>query len=627
MPERRTGFLLLACPNCHAGYKIRRDTADTEVTCRSCGHRWTPAQASRARQGAEARPDAPGPYAEPETPVAAPAAAPGSSRGELTPREDVSDALVGTNLNGFRILGRIGSGGFGVVYRAFDEALERQVAVKLLPADLSKKRPGLVERFLREARSAAKLSHPNIVTIHQIVPYEGTFYIVMELVDGGALHEFLAVQKRFKPAEATRVIRAAAEGLGHAHTRGVIHRDVKPGNIMMTNEGHVKVSDFGLARDVLQSKDIVGPGHSLGTPKYMSPEQALGEEPTAASDLYSLAATYYVLLTGRPPFEGSSERQVMKMHVQAEVPDPRTYVPKLPAGLYRFLQTAMAKKAEERYMKAEDFVEALDRIDFGASDDTSGSTAEALSAQIGRMSAVDRGSHLSATLGRAVKRSRRPRTSPSPQRVSSLDRSRRSFFSGWRLWAFVGVAVAAVLGAAVALAIFLASRHLERAEQEEAGGQGTEAAAVGPTEPAPAPPAPAPQPPETPSEAPPENAEAAEESAAPPEPEPPETAAEAPETTEPEPAEPPEPPPETVFKTNAQQMLEETIAYERNPDVWLPGVISAYENIISTYPGTKAANEARAALQRIERGERLPPDGGTPDEGGTEEGGANEAGD
>ena len=168
-----------------------------------------------------------------------------------------------------------------------------------------------------------------------------------------ALHEYLATRKRFTPAEATRVIRAAAEGLGHAHKRGIIHRDIKPGNIMMTRDGQVKVSDFGLARDVLQGHDIIGSGHSLGTPRYMAPEQALGEEPTAASDLYSLATTYYVLLTGRPPFDATTDRQLMKKQVTEPVPDPRRYVPTLPVTVYRFLEKAMAKPLEDRYQTAE----------------------------------------------------------------------------------------------------------------------------------------------------------------------------------------------------------------------------------------------------------------------------------
>ena len=269
-------YLLLACPKCHAAYKIPKDHADTELTCRACGHRWVPVQPASPPAPAEPPAAHSPPAAPPGEPAqAAPAERPAASdalsaleamaqaAGQV-PREEKTDPLVGTSINGFKIQGRIGSGGFGVVYRAFDTNLERSVAIKMLPPRIAKSGQGLLDRFLREARSAAKLGHPNIVTIHQICPYKDTFYIVMELVDGGALHELLAAKRRFDPAEATRIIRAAAEGLGHAHRRGIIHRDIKPGNIMLTNDGQVKVSDFGLARDVLQGHDIVGAGHKIG---------------------------------------------------------------------------------------------------------------------------------------------------------------------------------------------------------------------------------------------------------------------------------------------------------------------------------------------------------------------------
>jgi eukaryotic-like serine/threonine-protein kinase len=368
-------------------------------------------------------------------------------------KEDRSDPLVGTVINGFKILSRIGSGGFGVVYRAFDTNLQRSVAIKMLPPKIAKSSQGLVERFLREARSAAKLSHPNIVTIHQICQYKDTYYIVMELVDGGALHEFLAVQKRFDPKEATRVIRSAAEGLGHAHRRGIIHRDIKPGNIMMTNDGQVKVSDFGLARDVLQGRDIVGPGHSLGTPRYMAPEQALGGEPTSASDLYSLAATYFALLTGRPPFEGSNDRELMKKHVTEQVPDPRQHVPTLPVSVYRFFEKAMAKEPEDRYQTAEEFVEALDRQDF-SDGSTSTPAMQALKNQIGVVGTENRGTHLTEAITSAVRRGSTGRTPPSTRPTlleQRMANRKQPAWPPWVKWALIaGGAVLLIIAAIVA---------------------------------------------------------------------------------------------------------------------------------------------------------------------------------
>ena len=595
MPQGQTGYLLLACPKCHAGYKIRKDLADTAVVCRGCGHRWVPSQmAAPGRPSVEAKaparpPGAAKAPAEPKTPPRpARAPEPPVERPVISPREDVTDPLVGTQINGFKILSRIGSGGFGVVYRGFDTTLERSVAIKMLPADLAKGGPQLVDRFLREARSAAKLSHPNIVTIHQIVPYQNTFYIVMELVDGGALHEFLAVQKRFRAKEATRIIRAAAEGLAHAHRRGIIHRDVKPGNIMMTNDGQVKVSDFGLARDVLQKSDIVGPGHSLGTPKYMAPEQALGQEPTAASDLYSLAATYYVLLTGRAPFDAPTDRQMMKMQITEPVPDPRQVVPDLPVAVYRFLQKAMAKQPEDRHATAEDFVGALDALDHSLTDDSASLTPQTLSAQLGPISVEQRGTLLSATLDRAVRRAQRATATPSDEPTSVAERPRGAagLVKGWWFWLLVSLGVAVLIGGAIAAALLLAP---EPGPPEPPPGPSPGPTAPAPPEagpgPGPAPPVPSPGPGDT--------------SAKPPGP-------------APEPAPPPPAPPSALLEENARIQLRAAIAYEKDPDNWIPAVVAAYEQVIQVYPGTKAAKEAGAALERLKGGQRLPPDAPPP---------------
>jgi len=559
-----SGYLLLACPKCSAGYKVRKDRAEETVSCRRCGHAWVPSQA--AAGGTPAAP------AEPAPPKAAPAPpsrragtaaeAPPAPRREE--QEDKTDPLVGANLNGFKILSRIGSGGFGVVYRAFDTDLERSVAIKMLPANIVKAGPKVLDRFLREARSAAKLSHPNIVTIHQICRYQDTFYIVMELVDGGALHEFLAVERRFKPAEATRIIRAAAEGLGHAHRRGVIHRDIKPGNIMMTNDGHVKVSDFGLARDVLQASDIVGEGHSLGTPRYMAPEQTVGDQPTASSDLYSLAATYFILLTGRSPFEASSDREMMKKHLNAPLPDPRQYAPDLPIAVYRFLQKAMAKDPEERYQTAEEFIAALDRLEFSALAADVAPTPATLSAQIGPITLEDRGSHLSKALGRAVRRAQRHHATPSPARYPADLPSKEALrLGGWKLWLLIGVLAAAVIVVAVVVA-FLLTPHAGPEGVTPAPGQGTAPSPPGTGPVQPAPPAGSPVAPAVPLE------------------------------------------------VNARIQLDAVKEFEKhagNDPFQRLAVIQSYQDVIKFYPGTQAAEEARQAIERLRKkeGEGSPP--------------------
>jgi serine/threonine-protein kinase len=518
---------------------------------------------------------------------AAPAAAkpPAAKPAEAAP---VADPLVGTTVNGFKVLSRIGSGGFGVVYRAFDTNLERSVAIKMLPPRIAKAGKGLLDRFLREARSAAKLSHPNIVTIHQICPYKDTFYIVMELVDGGALHEHLAQRRRFEPAEATRIIRAAAEGLGHAHRRGIIHRDIKPGNIMLTNDGQVKVSDFGLARDVLQGRDIVGPGHSLGTPRYMAPEQALGEEPTASSDLYSLAATYYALLTGRAPFDAPTERELMRMHVTEELPDPRQFVPTLPAAAFRFFEKAMAKQSDERFLTAEEFVEALDRLDFSQADASKPLTPQALSAQIGPIAPEDRGSHLTETLGRAVRRAQRERTPTPMQRLAASElAAARGGKSRVLLWVLIAVGAFVVIGGAILVAFILAwSKPPGTPGVPARGGPGlpgTSQPGAGPPETTPAgtPPSPPPAPPSP-----------------------------APAAPGQQPAQPPAPP-ASPLEDAARQALDEAKKYERDSNIPRYEVIRVYqETVIDVYPKTKAADEARKAIEKIkaETGGGKPPE-------------------
>ena len=643
-------YLLLACPKCHAAYKIAKEFAEAEVACRSCGHRWVPAAAQKAAAEPAAPPAAtpaalePPPAAPPPAPAApAPEAPPAPSpaappkqqgpqltasdplgalaamaqataqRGGVQPgtpktaaealehsalkakpadalaalaqaaretapaapgapatpgaaKAPAADPLVGTTVNGFKVLGRIGSGGFGVVYRVFDTNLERSVAIKMLPPRIAKAGKGLLDRFLREARSAAKLSHPNIVTIHQICPYKDTFYIVMELVDGGALHEHLAQRRRFEPAEATRVIRAAAEGLGHAHRRGIIHRDIKPGNIMLTNDGQVKVSDFGLARDVLQGRDIVGPGHSLGTPRYMAPEQALGEEPTASSDLYSLAATYYALLTGRAPFDAPTERELMKMHVTEELPDPRQFVPSLPAAAFRFFEKAMAKQPDERFLTAEEFVEALDRLDFSQTDASKPLTPQALSARIGPIAPEDRGSHLTETLGRAVRRAQRERTPTPVQRLAAAElAAAQGGKSRTLLWVLIAVGAILVIGGAITVAFILAnSKPFGSALPGVPGG-------VAPSQPGATPPGTAPT--------------GVQPSPAQPGQQPPGPVA---------------PPPPNPLEDAARQALDEAKKYEADTSVPRDEVIRVYqETVIDVYPKTKAAEEARKAVERI----------------------------
>ena len=272
-----------------------------------------------------------------------------------------TDTLTVPDSSGLELLERIGRGSQAIVYKCRQVEMDRIVAVKILDPR-SAGDTAARDRFLREARAAAVLSHPNIVTIHEIRPLRNTISIVMEYVDGGTLADLLKVRRRFDPAEAIAIVRQAAEGLKAAHERGIIHRDIKPRNIMLTSDGLVKLADMGLARHVAEAEDAAG--KACGTPYYISPEQVTGDPPPDhRTDLYSLGVTLYEMVAGRPPFVADSPKQIMRMHVLGARPDPREVVPDLPQTLCWLLAKAMAREPEDRYQAAEAFIEALDRLD------------------------------------------------------------------------------------------------------------------------------------------------------------------------------------------------------------------------------------------------------------------------
>jgi serine/threonine protein kinase len=232
----------------------------------------------------------------------------------------------------------------GVVYEAEDTLLKRRVAVKLLaPGHLADAEA--VQRFLREARAAARLNHAHVVTIHEVDRVGEIYYLVMELVRGGSVHDLL---KRSGPRpwpQATRMIVDACRGLEVAHAAGLIHRDIKPSNLLCTDQGVIKLADFGLAKVVgPASAGLTTSGGVIGTPHYMSPEQWRGERVDARSDLYSLGATYYELLTGKRPFAADNVVGIQFAHCGSPVPDPRAIDPAIPEACPVIIRRAMAKE-------------------------------------------------------------------------------------------------------------------------------------------------------------------------------------------------------------------------------------------------------------------------------------------
>ncbi len=271
------------------------------------------------------------------------------------------DPLLGRELGGCRIESILGEGGMGVVYRGVDLSLDRQVAIKVLPPRVMKKKM-LVERFHREARAAAQVEHPNIVQVYRVGEEGDRHYIVMQYVKGQALSDLLQEKGKIEYRRATRMIFDVTKGLAHAHEHGIIHRDIKPDNIMITEKGEVKLADFGLARELKTDSEISQTGQVLGTPYYMSPEQCQGERVDGRSDLYALGATFYYMLTGVRPFSGDTPYEVILKHMKEPLTDPRVHVPGLPQDLVEIVQTLMAKTASKRMASAEALAERLESI-------------------------------------------------------------------------------------------------------------------------------------------------------------------------------------------------------------------------------------------------------------------------
>jgi hypothetical protein len=254
---------------------------------------------------------------------------------------------------------KLGSGAMGVVWLAHDPGLDRDVALKILPAEYCKDEERL-KRFVREAQLAAKLRHTNTVTIHDVGVSEGEAFIAMELVEGASLDVVVQQGGRLPWREATQAIRDAAAGLAAAHARGLIHRDVKPANLMRTNDGVTKVVDFGLARALASDSRLTQQAARLGTPAYMAPEQWVGKAVDGRSDLYALTCSYYHLLTGRVPFEAPEIAALGYQHRHEPFPEAKDLVPDLPEAVCRILKRGSQKEPAARYQTGEELIADLD---------------------------------------------------------------------------------------------------------------------------------------------------------------------------------------------------------------------------------------------------------------------------
>jgi len=258
----------------------------------------------------------------------------------------------------------IARGGMAEVYRAHDRLLDRPVALKVLFPELSVDR-SFVERFRREAQAAANLSHPNIVPVFDWGEDTGTYFIVMEFIDGRPLSSILKTAGTLSAERTADIGAHVAAALGYAHKHGVIHRDVKPGNVLITDDGHVKVTDFGIARAINTEESLTQTGAVMGTATYFSPEQAEGLGVDSRSDIYSLGVVLFEMVTGRPPFLGESPVAVASKHVRDNPPAPRELNPQIPPTFEAIILKSMAKDPNHRYTTAEELRADLLRFNEG----------------------------------------------------------------------------------------------------------------------------------------------------------------------------------------------------------------------------------------------------------------------
>ena len=255
----------------------------------------------------------------------------------------------------YKIVSELGRGGMGVVYKAHEESLNRFVAIKMLGEHLEEDAE-YVERFVREAQSAAALSHPNIVQIYSISQERGHHYFVMEYVHGTSVQRMIQTRGKLPPADAARLILQAAAGLEDAHAQDVVHRDIKPANLMVTDRGMVKIADFGLALMGDAATRLTATGMLMGTPGYLSPEQCLDQSPDHRTDIYSLGVTFFEMVTGTMPFRADSPLALLKLIVEVEPPDICELNPEVDEELRSVIARMLAKDREDRYSSCSEII-------------------------------------------------------------------------------------------------------------------------------------------------------------------------------------------------------------------------------------------------------------------------------
>ncbi|GEM_PF-1404261 len=332
------GRVIMRCPECEAQYHVENYIEGREYTCLKCG---APLELPDKLQTLNVE---------------------GTAYDTKTHIQAMDDMFVGKRIGQVQILSKLGEGGMGAVYKGRHLALNKEVAVKIMsPALMGEVHK---KRFLREARAAARLEHPNIVQVYDAGEFEGYNYITMQFIDGCSLGDKVAKSGRVDQLEALRIIRDAARGLAHAHKNGMIHRDIKPDNIMLTKSGQVKVADFGLVKSADVEKDLgLSRSMLMGTPHYMAPEQFEGAPPDPRVDIYALGVTFYELVTGKRPFEGKTAFKVMEAHLRRKPPRPEDVVSEIHPEISRIILKMLEKEPEKRYQSMDELIEDLNRAE------------------------------------------------------------------------------------------------------------------------------------------------------------------------------------------------------------------------------------------------------------------------
>lgn len=270
----------------------------------------------------------------------------------------MNDSLIRKNFANCLILEKIGQGGMGIVYKAHHISLNKVVCVKILAKELEAD-PRNIDFFLREAEISKQLDHPNTVHVYDFGKEKDNYYIVMSYVDGKSLEEIIKEKKFLSVQEASDIMIGVFEGLNHAHSKNIIHRDIKPSNIILTSQKIPRIIDFGLARRVVEEKQLTITGEMIGTAYFMSPEQGLGKKVDHRADLYAAGATYFYLLTGKYPFEGKSAIEVINKHINESIPNLYVLKPELPIWTVKIIEKLMKKNPDERYQSAKEVADEL----------------------------------------------------------------------------------------------------------------------------------------------------------------------------------------------------------------------------------------------------------------------------